>query len=165
MFKILGDRLTVGLGPLKPAIMVRIHVPQPSFAKATEWQTIDNKFHNLFYIFIIMNDLIVWLGIFIFSIIFGFLSHKAKYNKEIDKENNFYKFLEFYRHFVNYLLAFIIAYYFISYRFIYIVKGDNFTISDIILGIVFIIGVLGWLPYFVKNITEGISVIFKKILG
>ena len=33
------------------------------------------------------------------------------------------------------------------------------------LGCLFLIAIFGWLPYFVKIITEGITVIFKKFLG
>ena len=35
-FAILGYRLMVGQRPLKPLIVVRIHVPQPTYAKSTD---------------------------------------------------------------------------------------------------------------------------------
>ncbi len=111
-----------------------------------------------------MNDIIFWLLICIASIVWGLLHYYAGYYIDIDKHNKAFKFLELWRNFINYFLTLTIVYYFISIRWLYINQG-NFSISDFILFIVFIVGVFGWLPYFVKNITEGITVIFKKFLG
>lgn len=112
-----------------------------------------------------MNNIIIWLPICSVSIIWGFLHYKAKYYVDIDKHNEYFKFLEFWRACVNYFITLVIVYYFISVRWPRIVQGNNFSAEDFILGIIFLVGVFGWLAYFIKNITEGVSVIFSKIFN
>jgi|AntAceMinimDraft_17_1070374.scaffolds.fasta_scaffold477942_1 hypothetical protein len=109
-----------------------------------------------------MDNIIIWLTLCIFSIIWGLFHYNAGYYADIDKHNKYFKFLEFWRLCINYFVTLVIAYYFVTVRWAHIGQGSNFSTGDFILGIIFIIGIFGWLPYFVKNITEGISVIFKK---
>jgi hypothetical protein len=70
--------------------------------------------------------------------------------------------MEFYRFYANYLITSFIAYYFILDKSWYL--SEAFSWKCFTLGIVFLIGLFGWLPYFVKNITECIRVIFEKVL-
>jgi len=109
-----------------------------------------------------MNNIIIWVSICSISIIWGFLHYKAGYYTDIDKHNKYFRFLEFWRCCINYFIPLIIAYYFISVRWVYVGQG-NISYGDFILGIVFLVGIFGWLPYFIKNITEGITAIFDRI--
>lgn len=111
-----------------------------------------------------MNNLIVWISLSVVSIFFGILHYKAKYYQDIDKHNSYFKFLEFWRSSINYFITLVIVYYFISIRWPHVSQGNNLSIEDFTLGIFFLIGVFGWLPYFIKNITEGINAIIAKVL-
>lgn len=110
-----------------------------------------------------MNNIIIWLIICAISFVWGLLHYKARYYADIDKHNEYFKFLEFWRACINYFITLVIVYYFVSVRWSYITQYSNLSAGDFILGIVFLIGVFGWLPYFIKNITEGINVIFSRI--
>lgn len=106
-----------------------------------------------------------WVIIFIVSLVWGLLHYKAGYYEKINEHNKCFKFLEFMRCAINYFIPLVIAYYFISVRWVYVSQGSNFYIGDFILWVFFLIGVFGWLPYLVKNITEGVNVIFAKVLN
>ena len=97
------------------------------------------------------------------SLAFGFAHYKAGYYADIDKHNNYFKFLEFFRYFANYFVTLAVAYYLVSVRGIS--ANESLSFGDSVLGAVFLIGLFGWLPYFIKNITEGINVIFSRILN
>lgn len=112
-----------------------------------------------------MDNIAAWITIVAIGILFGILHYRAGYYREIDKHNSYFKFLEAWRLCVNYFIVGIIVYYFVSVRGPDITKGAAFSGGDFILGIIFLIGIFGWLPYFIKNITEGITVIFQKILN
>ena len=109
-----------------------------------------------------MDNLIVWISIAILSLVLSYFHYSAGYEDGIEKRNFNYKFLSFYRFVVNYFITGSIAYYFISAG-VFVTKAE-LTREDFLLGLVFLIGIFGWLPYFVKNITEGIAVIFKRVL-
>lgn len=111
-----------------------------------------------------MDNLFFWLAIWVVSLILGLLHYYSGYYEDINKHNKPFKLMEFFRCFINYFLTLTIVYYFISVRWVYAAQG-NLSLTDFILFIVFVIGIFGWLPYFVKNITEGITVIFKKFLN
>jgi hypothetical protein len=112
-----------------------------------------------------MSNIIIWLFVCLASITWGGLHYKAGYNQDLKNQNSYFKFLEFWRPCLNYFIALIIAYYFVSVRWAYIVQGMNLSVGDFILGIVFIIGVFGWLPYLTKYSVEGVTGIFGKILN
>lgn len=109
-----------------------------------------------------MNNINVWLIIISISLLLGSLHYGAGYFNDIEKKNWMFKLMEYWRIFSNYFITTVIAYYLISLRLDYFIKGDLPSASDFILGSVFLMGIFGWIPYFVKNLTEGISVIFKK---
>lgn len=112
-----------------------------------------------------MDNLIVWKGIFLTSIIWGVIHYKAGYYVDIERHNKYFKFLEFLRSCINYFICLIVAYYIISIRWPYIRDGNGLSVADLILGAIFLGGAFGWLPYFVKNITEGVNVIFTRLLN
>ena len=110
-----------------------------------------------------MDNLIIWEVVTVISLVFGLVHYKAGYYADIGKHNGYFKFLEFFRCFANYFVTSAIVYYFVSVR--NIVTSVDFSFGDIVLGAVFLVGLFGWLPYFVKNITEGINVIFSRVLN
>lgn len=116
-----------------------------------------------------MDDITTWLIIFGSSLVWGLLHYKAGYYADINKHNKSFKFLEFWRSFLGYFIALLIAYYFVSIRWNYINLGGNLDTGDFVLGLIFLIAVFGWLPYLIKRVTEGAvgisDVIDKKILN
>lgn len=110
-----------------------------------------------------MDNVIIWSAITITSFAFGFVHYKAGYYTDIDKHNGYFKSLEFFRFFANYFVTSAILYYFISVRDI--TEGGNLSFGDTILAAVFLVGLFGWLPYFVRNLTEGINAILSRILN
>ena len=111
-----------------------------------------------------MDNIIVWAVLVGVGIILGTIHYAAGYNIDLPSKNTSYKFLEFFRYTISYLIALAIGYYFWSTKGPYVTSKD-FDSSDIFLGLLFLVAIFGWLPYFVKNFTEGITVIFKKFLG
>lgn len=109
--------------------------------------------------------MIIWAGICIVSVVWGGVHYKSGYTPDLDKHNSYFKFLEFWRPCINYFIALVLVYYFVSVRWTYISQDGGPSVGDFILGAVFLAGVFGWLPYFIKNITEGINVIFGKIFN
>jgi hypothetical protein len=112
-----------------------------------------------------MNDLVIWSVVVSLSLILGALHYNAGYYADIDKHNGYFKFLEFLKHTINYFISLTILYYLISVRGEDIIKNNRIYSEDLILGAVFLMGIFGWLPYFVKNITEGINAIFARVFN
>lgn len=104
-----------------------------------------------------MNNLTIWIIIGVSSAIFGIFNRIAVYNER----GKSWWFFEWWRDCVSYFIAGIIGYFFVAVRWPIVAKSGNLAVGDYVLGIVFLMGILGWLPYFIKNVTEGIS----KILG
>jgi hypothetical protein len=107
-----------------------------------------------------MNNINIWLVLGLASAAFAIISIKADCNKE-DKSGYF---LEAWRRFASYFITAIIGYFIITIRWPEIEKSKNLTVNDFVLCLAFLIGILGWLPYFVKNLTEGIKVIIERFL-
>lgn len=110
-----------------------------------------------------MNELIIWTAITITCLFFAFMNYKAGYDADFNKRNKYFRFLEFFRYFANYFVTLSIVYYFVFIR--EPISNQNFSFSDFIFGTVFLIGLFGWLPFFVKNITEGINSILNRVLN
>ena len=104
-----------------------------------------------------MNNIYIWLILGVISIIFGICSRIAVHRGK----GLFFWFFEVWRDSVSYFLAAIIGYFFVAIRWPHISQSGNLSISDFALIIIFLFGILGWWPYVVKNITEGI----EKIIG
>lgn len=108
-----------------------------------------------------MNNAIIWIILGIISIIFGVLSRIAAYKKN----NIIFWLFEIWRDSACYFVAAIIGYFFIDVRWSYIYKSGNLSVNDFILVIIFLFAVLGWWPYIIKNISEGIEKIVTKLIG
>ncbi|MFA6588662.1 MAG: hypothetical protein WCT08_06410 [Patescibacteria group bacterium] len=115
-----------------------------------------------------MNNIFVWIILCAVSLILGILSYVAAYRRgvgDIKNHPKIFRFFEIYRHFVGYFFSAVIGYYFIKVRWPYIHQTAVLSLGDFILGIAFLFGVLGWWPYLIKNITEGVEAIINKRLG
>lgn len=108
-----------------------------------------------------MNNLGIWITFVVVSIFFGIFSRVAIYkNKSV-----FFWFFEVWRDFVCYFITCVIGYFFVAIRWPSIAQSGNLSVGDFILSLAFLMGALGWLPYFIKNVTEGINVIVGKVLN
>jgi|GEM_PF-1510595 len=119
-----------------------------------------------------MNILII-LVIILLSLILAFIKYKATYyNYDYDndkispkKESPWpWQFNEIWNPFINFLLGGLIGYYFISIRWSSISNGEILNTADFILIFIFIMCLTGWFPHLLKNITEGVNAILKRIL-
>jgi hypothetical protein len=107
-----------------------------------------------------MNNIYIWLILGAASVIFGIFSRIAAHN---EKSKSWW-FFEVWRDFVSYFITGVIGYFLVAIRWPNIEKSGNLSVSDFVLCLAFFVGVLGWWPYFVKNITEGINAIIERIL-
>lgn len=57
------------------------------------------------------------------------------------------------------------AYYFINFRIKYISDWNKLSIEDYVLGLIFLLSVMGLLPYLLTNLTQGISAVINKAVG
>jgi len=119
-----------------------------------------------------MNILII-LVIILASLILAFIKYKATcysydYNKdEISLKKNSpwpWQFNEIWNPFINFLLGGLIGYYFISIRWSAISNGEILKTADFVLIFISIMCLTGWFPHLLKNITEGVSAILKRVL-
>jgi len=108
-----------------------------------------------------MNNIVIWLILGVVSLIFGIFSRIAAYNKK----GKSWWFFEWWRDFISYFITSVIGYFFVAIRLPNITESGNLSTNDFILCLAFLAGALGWWPYFIKNITQGINVIFEKILN
>ena len=107
-----------------------------------------------------MNNIYIWLILGAASVLLGIFSRMAAYH---EKSKSWW-FFEIWRDVVSYFITGVIAYFFLAIRWPKIAESGNLFVSDFILFFAFFIGVLGWWPYFIKNITEGINAIIAKLL-
>lgn len=108
-----------------------------------------------------MNNLFVWTLLFFASVILGSLTFIEVSRKK--DEGKVYVFMNIFRLTVGYIIASVIGYYFIQIRYNEIIQGGSLTVSDLILGLVFIISILGWLPFYVKSTHDKIASLAAKI--
>lgn len=124
-----------------------------------------------------MNNICVWISIGVVSILFGFFSRVAAYKIKLNKttwekvkkwafENGVsYWLFEAWRDSMCYFITGVTAYFMVAIRGPVLLRSDGvLSISDFVLFLIFSVGVLGWLPYLIKNITEGINTIVEKFL-
>jgi len=107
-----------------------------------------------------MDNIVVWIILGVVSSIIGIFSRIAAHNEKSKP----WWFFEWWRDFASYFITGVIGYFLVAIRWPIIAKSGNLSVSDFILGLFFLIGVLGWLPYFIKNITEGVHIILSRIL-
>jgi len=107
-----------------------------------------------------MNNIVIWTILGVVSVIFGIFSRIAAHHNKSKP----WWFFEWWRDFVNYFITTAIGYFFISVRYPKITESGNLSTSDFFLLVAFLVGALGWWPYFIKNVTEGINTILSKVL-
>jgi len=119
-----------------------------------------------------MNILIILITIEA-SLILAFIKYKATcYSYDYEEDETSIKknapwpwqFNEIWNPFINFLLGGLIGYYFISVRWIAISSGEILKTADFILIFIFVMCLTGWFPHLIKNITEGINAILKRVL-
>ncbi len=120
-----------------------------------------------------MNLIIISI-IFVISVVFGFIKYygnvSSRYDYKEDKKEPLknapwqWKFVEIWNGFVNFFLGGLIGYYFISIRWTYISQGEALNIGDFILIFIFASCLFGYFAILIKNITEGVSAILKRVL-
>jgi len=108
-----------------------------------------------------MNNIYIWLILGVASIIFGILSRIAAYHVK----SKVWWFFEVWRDVVSYFITGVIGYFLVAIRWPKITESGNLSVGDFVLCLVFFMGVLGWLPIFIKNVTEGINAIIERIIG
>ena len=102
--------------------------------------------------------ILVLFGAFFGWMRYGSVSHNYK------KGQWQLKCLEYWNGFVSYSLAGLMGYYFILYRWPHLKEGQILTPSAFALFIVFAFSIFGHLAVAVRNITEGIEAILKKVI-
>lgn len=110
-----------------------------------------------------MDDPDIWFLILIFSLSIGYLKFWYS-NINFKSQALIYNINEFFNHLISIFLSGVLIYYLIDIRYIQILLLSKIEIIDIVTIILIWMCLLGWFPYFIKNITEGISVVFKKFL-
>lgn len=71
-------------------------------------------------------------------------------------------FVEFWNCFINFFIAGLIAYYFLTIKWPQLANGANFTLGDSLLLVFLLLGLFGHLNVFSFNITRGIEAIVDK---
>lgn len=107
-----------------------------------------------------MNNIYVWLILVVVSVIFSIYNRIAVFNEK----SIIWWLFEVWRDFVSFFMTGVIGYFLVAIRWPIIEESGNLSVSDYILFMAFFIGVLGWWPYIIKNISEGIGDILGKIL-
>ncbi len=110
-----------------------------------------------------MSNAFVWLSIVLVSLILGLLSYISVNCKDHKIFGAVFIIMDFIRHAIGYFIAFVIGYYFLKFRWGVIRQGEAFSTSDLILGLVFVVSILGWLPYYVKSTHDKIASLVDKI--
>ncbi len=110
-----------------------------------------------------MNTILI-LGILFFaSLILGLIKYGSLADQYKGKSWQL-KFNEIWNDFINFAIPGLIAYYFILIRWPLLQKGQSLNSVDIILSLIFIIGLFGHLSVMSYNITKGVEAILSRIL-
>lgn len=107
-----------------------------------------------------MNNISTWTIIIAVSLVLGILDQISATNEKGEVR----RILDIWRHALNYFFTAVLIYYFLEIRWPVIQTSANLSTSDFIIGFAIMIGVFGWWPYVIKNITEGINAIISKAL-
>lgn len=119
-----------------------------------------------------MNDLISLGIIVLVSLVLGYMSYVSSvlYDAERNEKRQYknapwqWKFFEIWNFFINFFFAGLILYYFIAVRLTPILNGEIVSVTDFALLFILAMCLFRWFPYLIRNITEGINVIIKRIL-
>lgn len=76
-----------------------------------------------------------------------------------------WKFNQVWSHFVPLVVSGVMLYYLVEVRWDKIVLESTPSFADFVLVFFFLISVTGLMPYLLRNITEGINAVLKRILN
>ena len=110
-----------------------------------------------------MNNLIILGIVIITSLALGLIKYGSLADQYKGKPWQS-KFNEIWNDFVNFLIAGLVGYFFVFVRLPLLLKGESLNLSDFVLLVVFMLGLFGHLCVMSKNITDGITAIFKRVL-
>lgn len=105
--------------------------------------------------------MLVWGVAFLASLILGTLTYIEAHLT--DKRGWVYGFMNIFRHTVGYFIALVIVYYFIQIRWNEVTHGGTPTVSDLMLLLIFIVSVMGWLPFYVKSTHDKMNSLAGRI--
>lgn len=104
-------------------------------------------------------------------LVLALLDYRATlYDDVLDKKIKYknapwqWKFFEVWASFANFCIAGLIGYYFVYVRLEPISKGGSISTADFVLFFIFAMCLFRWFPYLLKNLTEGINSILKRVL-
>jgi hypothetical protein len=101
-----------------------------------------------------MNTIIlIWIIIAAISIALGTLENFAIYHPK----GRVHYALEIWRLSLGYFITAAIGYFLWAVRWPHINSDGVLSIGDFVLGAIFLMGLTGWLPHIIKNISEGIA--------
>lgn len=106
---------------------------------------------------------LIFLIIILASLVLGLIKYGSLADQYEDKPWQS-KFNEIWNDFVNFFIAGLVGYFFVFARLPSLLKGEQLNISDFGLLVIFILGLFGHLCVMSKNITDGITAIFKRVL-
>jgi hypothetical protein len=104
--------------------------------------------------------------IIVISFILAVIAYDGKVLSSI-KDKNFpwtWHLIEILNQFITYFIGGLIGYYFILVRWNQIFDGGDLFWSDFILFLIFSMCLFRYFPYFLKNITKGISAIISRVI-
>jgi hypothetical protein len=110
-----------------------------------------------------MKDFMVLALIIIASLVLGLIKYGSLADQYENKSWQL-KFNEIWNDFVNFAIAGLVGYIFVLVRLPLLLKGESLSLSDFGLFVVFMLGLFGHLCVMSKNITDGITAIFKRVL-
>ena len=109
-----------------------------------------------------MSNIII-ISIIVASLILGYIKYASLADQYKGKPWQS-KFNEMWNDFVNFLIAGFVGYFFVLARLPLLLRGEPLNLGDFGLLVVFMLGLFGHLCVMSKNITDGITAIFKRVL-
>lgn len=109
-----------------------------------------------------MNVILLVL-IVLFSIFLGWTKYKSLEN-QYEGSTWHIKFIEFWNDTLNFLIAGFVLFYFLSLRLPSLQHGDQLTLGDFVLFLIFILGIFGHLCVMSFNLTKGVESILNRLL-
>jgi len=100
----------------------------------------------------------------IVSIGLGYIKFGTLKQPKKDNWNWQQKFAEIWNCSINFFIASLVAYYFVIVRWPFIASGNNPTVADFILLLVFGMGMFGHLNVLSLNLTEGVEAIISRFM-
>lgn len=104
------------------------------------------------------------LTIAFISILLGYIKYRSIAFQYKDKSCEL-KFIELWNNVINFFIAGLIGYYFVTVRWFFLKEGSTISVGDILLLLVFILGIFGHLCVMSHNLTESIKDIVQKYIG